>query len=66
MTELEMALTLGILPDPVENRVPVDAALIAEVAFLSRIFSLNTEQRRTIGPVNPELWCELLPWHSLN
>lgn len=66
MNELEMALTLGILPEPVKNRVPVDEFLKAEISYLSHVFAVAQGQKQTIGSVNPDIWCELLPWHSMN
>lgn len=66
MNELEMALTLGILPEPVRNRVHVDAFMQLEIAFLSEIFKISRLQKEDIGSANGDLWSELLPWHSMN
>jgi len=66
MTELEMTVTLGILPDPDKNFVHVDEALKAEITYLSTIFAIARGQKEMIGTANPDMWIELLPWHSLN
>jgi hypothetical protein len=66
MTELEMAMTLGILPEPVRNRVEVDAFLQAEITYLSHVFAIAHRQKQAFGTVNQDMWCELLPWHSMN
>ncbi|MBK8190238.1 MAG: hypothetical protein IPK79_07275 [Vampirovibrionales bacterium] len=66
MNELEMALTLGILPEPTKNRVHVDAFMQLEISFLSEIFKISRLQKEDIGSPNGELWSELLPWHSMN
>lgn len=66
MTELELSLTLGMVCEPEANRVKVDPLLNAEVMYLKHIFTIAGAQRREIGRVNPDIWAELLPWHSLN
>jgi hypothetical protein len=66
MNELEMSAVLGILSEPAENYVKVDPLLKAELVYLKYIFSAVQCQKDAIGPVNPDLWCDFLPWHSLN
>jgi hypothetical protein len=66
MTELEMSLTLGIMNEPVQNRVNVDPLLHAEIMYLKHVFLINQHQRQEIGTFNPDTWADLLPWHSLN
>ncbi len=66
MNEKEMAVTLGILPEPEKNRVQLDPYLRSELMFLQSIFSMAQTQKQCIGNANPDLWCELLPWHSMN
>jgi hypothetical protein len=66
MTELEMSLTLGMVNEPIRNRVDVDPMLHIELMFLKHIFIISKCQREEIGSVNPDTWADLLPWHSLN
>jgi len=66
MTELEMSLTLGLLSEPEKNVVHSHTLLEHEMALLKNIFAVARKQRQEIGVLNPDLWAELLPWHSLN
>ncbi|MGE0200504.1 MAG: hypothetical protein AB7P76_06015 [Candidatus Melainabacteria bacterium] len=66
MTELEMALTLGLLNEPVRNKVQMNPLIEAEILYLKHIFVINQTQRKEIGSVNGDIWADLLPWHSLN
>lgn len=66
MTELEMSLTLGLMSEPEQNRVTVDSVIQAEIMYLKHIFCIAKVQREEVGRANPDLWAELLPWHSLN
>ena len=66
MTELEMSLTLGMMSEPERNRVNVDPVLHAEILYLKHIFAITRNQKSEIGRANPDVWAELLPWHSLN
>ena len=66
MTELEMSLTLGLLTEPVKNRVHADPVIFAEVMYLKHIFMISKNQKQEIGCANPDTWADLLPWHSLN
>lgn len=66
MNEMEMSAVLGMLSEPTRNRVKVDPFLKSELLYLKHIFQVVQIQRKLIGPVNPDLWCEFLPWHSLN
>ncbi len=66
MNELEMNVTLGILPDPDKNFVHMDEGLKAEITYLSKIFAIAKGQKNIIGSANPDMWIELVPWHSLN
>jgi hypothetical protein len=66
MTELEMSLTLGMMCEPEKNRVQIDPVIQAEIMFLKHIFSITRIQRTEVGRINPDVWAELLPWHSMN
>lgn len=66
MTELEMSLTLGLLAEPEKNYVQMDAVLQTEIMYLKHIFQISKLQREEVGTLNPDLWAELLPWHSMN
>jgi hypothetical protein len=66
MNEMEMSVVLGMLSEPVKNRVQLDPLLTSELLYLKHIFAAVESQKRHIGPVNPDLWCEFLPWHSMN
>ncbi|HEY9746526.1 MAG TPA: hypothetical protein V6C99_09955 [Oculatellaceae cyanobacterium] len=66
MTELEMSLTLGLLSEPEKNFVRMDTILQTEIMYLKHIFQISKHQRDELGNLNPDLWAELLPWHSLN
>ncbi|MEB3288087.1 MAG: hypothetical protein VKJ04_11355 [Vampirovibrionales bacterium] len=66
MTELELSLTLGVVTEPVKNRVNVDPLLEVEIMFLKQIFQIARIQRDEVGHANPDAWADLLPWHSLN
>jgi hypothetical protein len=66
MTELEMSLTLGIVTEPAENRVYVDPIIQAEIMYLKHIFSINESQKEELGSINPDVWADLVPWHSMN
>lgn len=66
MTELELSLTLGILVEPERNKVKVDPLLQAEIMYLKHIFQIIDDQKEDIGVLNPDVWADLLPWHSLN
>lgn len=66
MTELEMSLTLGLLSEPEKNHVRMDAILQTEIMYLKHIFQISKAQREEVGMLNPDIWAELLPWHSLN
>jgi len=66
MTELEMSLTLGLMSEPVRNRVQMDPVIQAEIMYLKHIFDIAKNQRSEVGRANPDVWAELLPWHSMN
>lgn len=66
MTELEMSMTLGLMSEPELNRVKVDPVIEAEIMYLKHIFAISRLQRAEVGRVNPDVWAELLPWHSMN
>ena len=66
MTELEMAMTLGLVTEPEKNFVKVDPVIIAEIQHMKHIFVIAQDQHKEIGRLNPDVWMELLPWHSLN
>jgi hypothetical protein len=66
MTETEMSAVLGMLNEPVRNRVQCDPLMVSELIYLKHIFAAADTQKKMLGPVNPDLWCEFLPWHSLN
>ena len=66
MTELEMCLTLGIVTEPLENRVHVDPLIRAEMMYLKHIFEIAELQKLEIGSSNPDTWADMLPWHSMN
>ncbi len=66
MHELEIFESLGILLDPEENRLPVDNELRQSIERLSEAFFEMTTQRLLYGTLNPDLWLEFIPWHSLN
>lgn len=66
MTEQDLSLFLGILHEPTHNRLPMDPLLSRDIEDLTLIFTLGFEQRDQLGSWNPDLWIDLLPWHSLN
>jgi hypothetical protein len=66
MTELELFDNLGILLDPEQNRVSVTPAIRENINMLSSVFSEMNTQKRRFGTLNPDIWLELIPWHSLN
>jgi hypothetical protein len=66
MNELELSEKLGFLSDPECNRVPLEGSLQGNILFLKKIFKVLQNQKSQLGSFNPELWCELVPWHSLN
>ncbi len=61
-----MAIKLGMVSEPAQNKVDMDPLLRAEISYLSHIFEMIQGQKRRMGSVNPDIWCELLPWHSMN
>jgi hypothetical protein len=66
MNELEMCETLGIIVDPQQNKLSMTTDIADNILLLSEAFFLQGKQREQLGPVNPDLWLELVPWHSLN
>ncbi|MBX2860576.1 MAG: hypothetical protein KTR14_05040 [Vampirovibrio sp.] len=66
MTELEMAMKLGLLNEPEQNRVYVDHQLMMDLQYLKHVFKAVSKQSEDMGRFNPDVWCELVPWHSLN
>lgn len=64
MTEEQLGLTLGFMPDPEKNRLSLTESL--DVIQLSEVFAILESQQRRYGRVNADLWMEFLPWHSLN
>ncbi len=66
MTELELSMTLGIMMEPEKNRVKVDPLLQAEILYLKHIFQIVQYQKQEVGCANPDVWVDLVPWHSLN
>lgn len=66
MTEVELVMHLGILPEPEQNRVCLNPYLEAELSRLTETFETSTEQKSAIGTLPYSLWSALLPWHSLN
>jgi hypothetical protein len=66
MTNLEWCETLGLIADPDENRLGIDEDLILQINDLSAVFSKMIEQKAIYGAVNPDVWLEFVPWHSLN
>jgi hypothetical protein len=66
MTELELSLTLGLIADPDQNRVSFNPWVITEIAELKAVFERVEKQKLEYGAVNPDIWCEFLPWLSLN
>lgn len=65
MTKTELAETLGIVNDPDENKVSIKSSSKALVHAISAL-KLQEQQKREYGSLNPDLWLELVPWHSLN
>lgn len=64
MTETQLGRKMGIIADPVANKVDVDSHTLN---VMLRVFEMNRVQRDQLGgTANPDLWCEFLPWHSLN
>ena len=67
MNEVEMADALGLLVEPVANRVYPDVALRASIHELCSTFREAESQKVQIGTLNQDaVWVGLLPWHSLN
>jgi hypothetical protein len=66
MTEQQLSHSLGLLAEPVKNRVKASAQLETEILLLSQIFATVTKQKRHMGAVNPDIWVEFVPWHSNN
>lgn len=66
MTEVEIALTLGITPEPEQNRVHVTPLIEAEILYLKQVFVINRLQVQEVGRFNNEFWADLVPWQSLN
>jgi hypothetical protein len=66
MTEVQMSEVLGLLSDPIHNFVKMDALLEYEILSLKSTFAMLSIQKKMIGTVNPDLWCEFMPWNSLN
>ena len=66
MTELELSVTLGIVPEPEKNRLHVDALLRAEILYLQHIFAITRYQKDSANAPWKDAWMELVPWHSLN
>jgi len=66
MTELELSYTLGIIPDPEKNRVHLDGHLHLEVLFFSHVFQIMQSYNVKMGSPVPNLWLEILPYHSPN
>jgi hypothetical protein len=66
MTELEMSLSLGLVIEPVRNRIDADELIKSEILYLHHIFAIRRNQSREIGNLSTESWIEMLPWHSAN
>jgi hypothetical protein len=67
MNEVEMADALGLLVEPVANRVYADSVLKASIHELCATFEQVQKQKVQIGVLTPDAsWVGLLPWHSLN
>lgn len=66
MTEVELVMHLGILPEPEQNRVCLNPYMNHELGQLTLTFKTNTQQKSTLGKLPYSLWSALLPWHSLN
>lgn len=66
MTELELCDHLGLLLEPTKNRVVMNEDLENDIAYVNLVFAEATLQKSDLGPVQQDLWLELIPWHSLN
>lgn len=66
MNELEICQTLGILVDPGKNKLPITPLLAEDLKMVCSALSEIMDQRQQYGSLNPDLWLELIPWHSIN
>jgi hypothetical protein len=66
MTELQMSETLGLISEPEKNFVHIDETIASEIQALKKVFATVSHQKLAIGNANVNLWCEFVPWSSLN
>ena len=67
MSELELCDTLGILLEPEQNRLKLrNEDQLDDIQFLTCVLSEINQQKKEFGTLNPDIWLELIPWHSLN
>jgi hypothetical protein len=66
MTEQELCVALGLLDEPVNNRLCLTASLAADLQAVVKGLQAAKAQKQWLGVLHTDLWSEFLPWHSLN
>ena len=66
MNELELFDTLGIILDPDYNRLAITEDIQISIENLSYVLCEMNTQKKSYGTLNPDIWLEFIPWHSLN
>ena len=66
MSELEMSQKLGLLLEPLTNRVAKDDETTTAVISLLEAFREHRTQSNWSQDLYTDMWLEFVPWHSEN
>jgi hypothetical protein len=66
MTELEMSRKLGLILEPVKNRLRVNTENETAMGGLIAALFEQAEQKILMDGLFEETWLDFVPWHSDN
>ncbi|MFM7389342.1 MAG: hypothetical protein ACKO34_01810 [Vampirovibrionales bacterium] len=66
LTAVQVSATLGLIEDPLKNKVIFTATQKEHFFELIAVFKEAQRQSKLLKPTTEDIWVEFLPWHSLN
>jgi hypothetical protein len=66
MTDIQLSSTLGIIQEPIKNKVHFSNEQAEQFMELTFVLRQAESQQKLLKPTTENLWVEFLPWHSLN
>jgi hypothetical protein len=64
--ELAFATLLGLVLEPVQNKIALTPELSEQVQELTMVFQVSKAQQSLLRPLCTDAWIDLVPWHSFN